>query len=139
MLKQIIYTLLFLVAVTACKDDKIDDDVNRAKQEKFLQQTVSGVYDGDVALFIFDEANHQMAFTADRKMWRIQTDAQDKYVHCELAAAPAVQAENVVSVKVKGVDVSAGEMAALVLKMENNKCWLWGIETGIGFLMQADE
>lgn len=139
MLKQIIYTLLFWVIVTACKDDKIDDDVNREKQEKFLQQTVSGVYDGDVALFVFNEANHQRAFTSDRKMWRIQTDAQDKYVHCELATVPAISVENEVSVKVKGVDVAAGEMNALVLKIENNKCWLWVIETGIGFLMQVDD
>ncbi len=138
MLNKIIYLLLLSCCLFGCKDDDMETQAtDHAKREKFLQQTVSGVYDGDVPLLMFDEVNHQMAFTADQKVWRIQTDSQDKYVHCELSEIPVVGAKVMMIVKAKGVTgVSGREQEGLVLRKEDNKCWLWSADVGVGYLMQ---
>ena len=140
MLNKVVYPLVLMCCLLGCKDDEVETMGDNAKREKFLQQTVSGVYDGDVPLLMFYEANHQMAFTADQRVWRIQTDSQDKYVHCELSEAPVAEAKVVMSVKAKGVnEVLVGEQEGVVLKKENNKCWLWSIAAGVGYLMQNNE
>ena len=140
MLNRIVYPFLLLCCLFGCKDDKVEMAANEAKRAKFLLQTVSGVYDGDVPLFMFDETNHQMAFTADQRVWRIQTDNQDKYVHCELSETPGVEGKVMMQVKAKGInEVLVGEQEGVVLKKENNKCWLWSIDAGVGYLMQNNE
>lgn len=141
MLNKMIGLLLAVGCLLGCKDDEVENSATEdAKREKFLQQTVSGVYDGDIPLLAFDEMKHQMAFTADGRVWRLQTDSQDKYVHCELSATPASGARVTVNVKAKGVnEVLAGKQEGVVLKQENNKCWLWSTDAGVGYLMQNNE
>lgn len=141
MLNRIMCLLLLSCCLFGCKDDRIETQAaDEAKREKFLQQTMSGVYDGDVPLLVFDEANHQMVFTADQKLWRIQTDGLDKYVHCELSEAPVLGNKVVVNVKAKGVnEVFGGQQEGLVLKKENDKCWLWAPDAGVGYLMQNNQ
>ena len=51
MLNKVVYPLVLMCCLLGCKDDEVETMGDNAKREKFLQQTVSGVYDGDVPLF----------------------------------------------------------------------------------------
>ncbi len=138
-MKNILWlNLLLCVLFIGCSKEEIDDDFEQKGKSKFIEQTVSGVYSGETSLLVYQEDMHQIAYTDDRKSWRIQNDNMSVYVSYVLNETAVQDKEVSVIIKTKGVEgLKEGEQKALPLKMENGKCWLWLLESGIGILSET--
>ncbi len=135
-MKKYLFCICLLLGLAACKDDEAGFD-NPEQREAFLRQTAFGVWQGGGALLLFQPDRHQLTYTGDGKIWRVQTDDQRQYISCELSEGVVGGRHPDARIKVRGIEgITEGSSQALVLKTETGKCWLWLPEQGIGLFMQ---
>ena len=135
MKKVLLISIVLCLFFAGCSNDEVETVGDQTQRNSFIEQTIPGIYNGGEALMMFQEDTHQMAYTTDKKSWRLQNDNLSVYVSCVLNDVAAVNKELTAIVKSKGVEgVAAGEQVAVVLKVENDKCWIWLVDSSIGIL-----
>lgn len=136
MLKKIIFSLLICMATTACSSSDVDQT---GSSNALLKNELFGVYKDQSKLFAYDSDLHQYAYSTQRRTFRIQNAAQDRYLSCELDAEPVANQQVTASIKTKGISsFPTQELQLLVLKKANGKVWLWNAEKRIGLVIQFE-
>lgn len=137
MKKVILMNIIICLLYVACSKDEVEAVGDQVERSKFVEQTIQGIYNGGAALMVYEEDMHQIAYTTDKKSWRLQNDNQSMYVSCVLSEAAIADKEVVVTIKSKGIEgIVDGEQSAVVLKVENAKSWIWLLDLGMGVLVE---
>lgn len=137
MKKVLLINIVLCLFFAGCSNDEVETIEDQVQRNQFIEQKVSGIYNGGVALMMFQEDMHQMAYTTDKKSWRLQNDDLSVYVSCVLNDVATVDKELIATIKSKGVEgVVLGEQSAVVLKVENDKCWIWLVDSSLGILTE---
>ena len=133
-MKKILFILCMTALVAGCKND--DPESADALQQRFISQSVPGAYANGNATFKFDENLHQTAVNSAERTYRIQTDAQDTYVHYTLSAPiSSVGQELTLGVSTKGVPgIYSKVYNVKVLDIKNGNVWLWSNDDKTGFI-----
>lgn len=137
MKKVILINIVLCLIFAGCSNDEVEIVGEQTQRNKFIEQTIPGIYNGGVALMMLQEDMHQMAYTTDKKSWRLQNDNLSVYISCVLSDTAVVNKELTATIKSKGVEgVAIGEQLAIVLKVENDKCWIWLVDSSLGILTE---
>ena len=135
----LLFNVIFCFLCFGCNKDDIEIAENQEQKNKFMKQTVTGVYNGGSALLMYQEDVHQIAYSSDKKNWRIQNDDLSVYISCVLSEAATTDKEITATIKTKGVEgISDSNQTVTVLKIENKKCWVWCGESCIGILTEME-
>lgn len=106
-------------------------------QESFKKQAALGTYISAVFTFAFDQDIHQRSINPIRKSQRIQTFNQDTISAVTLSVIPATEAQEVeVTYDNRYNEKSEkGSFKTKVVKIENDKAWLWSESDKAGFVV----
>lgn len=138
MFKRLLLCLAALAALAGCTSNPTpggDTPLNKLKAA-----TDYGVYVDGEPVFTYDKTEHQLVSgsTGGSKVFRIQTDDQFEYLHCELGSVPTAMGQNVsLNITAKGIDSwnNAGLYTATVVKIDDSRLWLWEEKTSTGFIV----
>ena len=128
--------LLLIILIWGCKDDDIEHRTAELRNA-FLEKNEIGVYNGNAPIILFQSDQHQIAYTGNGKSWRIQTDNQSQYFSCRLNENAVTGKNLTASINVKGLEeITEGTYTATVLKITDEKCWLWLPDSDTGLIIQ---
>ena len=129
--------LLLSISLNGCKDDSVDHSEDLQQQQDFLNTQIPGIYQGKEIIWCYDVQLHQIAYSD--KSYRIQTDAQDKYLHFRLTELPGPDKETDLSLTVQGIPaIESGSYPVKTLKLDNKLVWLWNSGESKGFLIRLE-
>lgn len=136
-----IFPIITLLLMTACMFScKREDPLLKAARESALKQSVFGVFDGEKAIFSYDEDNHQFAHNKVQRMFRIQNDSQSKLLQMTLDKEPTQGATCKLTLKTRGLPSVGSNCTVEVLKVseEDNMVWLLDHESLTSYVMYYD-
>lgn len=134
MLKKILYTALLSLVMIGCKKKEVIQTPDK-ELAQFLTNNTEGMYLNSVPVLEFDEDLHQVSVSS--LTYRIQTDAQDTFLHCTLSAKPVnIKDANEITVTLK-IDGNAKTTKHNVTLEKNSdkKLWLWESSSKTGFIV----
>lgn len=136
MLKKINIFIAVAIALAACKDPGVDGG---DKPHPLTAKEVLGVYNDSKNLFVYDDEMHQYAFNTQKRTFRIQNTAQDRYFSCKLDEQPVEKGVVIMQVDTKGISsLPKQELQLDVVKVSDGKVWLWEPNKKLGFVIRLE-
>lgn len=143
-MKKLGIRLTFLLFISgmlfffSCEDEKIEEPIEIQYKNKFLEETVYGVYKQGETVLQFDKITHQLAYSKKGIFFRIQTDDQAVYFHCRFAERPAEGMQEV-EIDVKSLpDIEPGDYKMELIKSTLSHVWLWDMENCLGVIAKVE-
>lgn len=134
------YILIFLaiaaLCFTACKPE--DKPTETTSWEVFLRKATPGLYEADKTLYSFRKINDQLYVNPSTHTYRIVSDDGLTYMQAVLdAPVPAVGEKVNAVITSKGIESvgNRGSSEFEVMKKDEENCWLWCEEDGLGLLL----
>jgi hypothetical protein len=135
-MKNIIVKLICFVSVAILAFSCEPDTGLTPEQVDFMSRTNYGVYSGSGALFTYSEPTCQLYYSTTRPATRILQDDFAKYVNITFNGGLSAGSKVNASVAIQGISAGSFKDFDLdVLKIENDKVWIWHDRAKVGYLM----
>lgn len=120
----ILFMLVCVVSVMSCVTDNTLPGQDMEQLRKFKNIGVLGYYEDNTAVFALDRTIHQVYYTEDLSRYEITSEDDTYFLKCKLDKNPAGVGDHLtISLKSNSGANFSGEVT--VVKMEENKIWLW--------------
>lgn len=134
----IILHLFFLFSCDGREGPEKETDITY-----FIKQTDAGLYVKGACLFRYTDTECQTALNAFRKMVRMQTDWQERYVNILFSSLPLPE-EGAAAVQVKVLyktEEEQGEVSLpmVTVKKRDGTYWLWNDDSRTGIILPEPE
>lgn len=136
-MKKYIAIAILLVMTLGFYSCHNEDPLLKAARENALKQDTYGVFEGEKAIFAYDDDKHQLAYNTSSYMCRFQNDAASKVIQMNLDDFPEKGATRKLTLKTRGLPSIGKSCNVEVLKIspEESKVWLLDHESLMSFIM----
>lgn len=130
--------LLLMSLSAGCRREPATD--TPLQREQFRRKSLAGIYQENKALYSMDLTNDQLYYNPTTKTSRIVNNEGDAYIQFVLSEpVGTLSVDDPVTVSVtskgKGDLPTYDNLSMVVLKKENNFCWIWNGKRQLGFLI----
>ena len=134
MSKRFLILTLLILLVTSCVKVRTPHSVD---EENFCNYSELGIYNEGKPLMVYDELTHQLSINPQRREFRLQNDEQDLFfaltVLSPLRFGEIINCE--LHLKTQRVD-NQYNLECDIVKVQNNKYWIWNEEYKSGVIIQ---
>ena len=135
-----LYILINMLLLFSC--DKKEGPEKRADVGYFMKQGDIGLYVAGEQAFSYTDTECQLAMNELRKMVRMQTDWQERYVNMVFSALPLPEEGAAVQVKIHYKaenDEREISLDMVTVKKSEGNYWLWNEESKTGIILAEPE
>lgn len=135
-MKQITIYIIAIIVFCSMISCKPSEGISQ-EQIRFMEKSQLGVYENGNDIYIFNNYAHQLGYDPiDKTFFRIQDDNQNGYCHIDFKNRTAVQVGQTLEIVVttKTVNIENRTYNVEVVKVQDEKVWLWNGEKNIGFI-----
>lgn len=132
--RKVLMLSLITLLVTSCTQVRPPHSI---EEEKFCNYTELGFYNEGRPLIVYDKYQHQISINSQRKEFRIQNDNQDIFFDIKVLSTLRFGESVNCDLHLKTQRVNNHYiLESDVVKVQNNKYWIWNEEYKSGVIIQ---